>query len=791
MNKRIIVSVTKTAGKIFIFLAFVIIQITGVQAQEKQSITGRLIERKSNRAIPYATIALIRLSDSVMINGATSDDNGMFTISSVQSGFYRLRISIIGYNPATRSIAVENKGVTDAGTICLEEKTVALKEVEIVSDRVKAKSESDRTIFFMTKKMLDASSTGMDILKLIPGIQIDLMQNISLEGSSNIQFFVNGKERDGSFISQLDPKQIDRVEVINKPSSNLDGNTTGAINIILKKDRDQGISGQIYAEIPASLSEIYTRPNYTLNWGFKKLNLYTSYKGEMTYLDLHESTFRKELISTGSNEITSNQYVRQKDWSQKFNFGIDYSLNAHNQFNVYAFYNPYSRELDGNADLQISGTLNNNWKAKKEDTDMNTGIFCSLFYKHNFNKEGHELTLEISNYHLKAKNSTTYVPKGIENNSTIQTNATEPEQNVISLKIDYSTLIWNKLNFSTGIKTKFQVLKEDYENTFNYNEQIFAAYGILSYKRTKFDCSLGLRAEKSIADLKDTFRNPVLSFFPDATFNYKLTSRQHIQLTCTRSIKRPNIYQLNPLTAIDDPYTVTKGNPYITPEFRSNIFLDYSVQFNSSYIATRLFYNNMTDVINPLTFINDTGAFETQVRNMGSIQQYGVQLSGTLKLGIATINPYLRLFEQYSTANRLAKQYGVEDRHGLAYESGLSAVLSFKHEISFSVVFQYSSPKNDIQGNSFSDALYFLSLDKTFHQKIKIGVVCALPFTKSFIYNGSEIEGSDFYSHYQGNVKISNPFCWLKLCYQFNPGKNKDKINHTTEEIENLPKKGF
>ena len=511
----------------------------------------------------------------------------------------------------------------------------------------------------------------------------------------------------------------------------------------------------------------------------------------MTYLDLHESTNRKELISTGSNEITSNQYVRQKDWSQRFSFGIDYALNAHDQFNVYAFYNPFSRELDGNADLQISGILNTNWKAKKEDSDMNTGTFCSLFYKHNFNQEGRELTLEISNYHLTAKSSTTYVPEGNENNAAIQANATEPRQNVISLKMDYSTLFWNKLNFSTGIKTKFQVLQDDYVSNFSYNEQIFAAYGTLSYKRTKFDCSLGLRAEKSIADLKDTFRNPVLSFFPDVTLNYKPTSRQHIQLSYNRSIKRPNIYQLNPVTAIDDPYTVNKGNPYLTPEFRSTIFLDYSIQFKSSYIATRLFYNNMTDVINSLTFINDTGAFETQVHNMGTIQQVGVQLSGTLKLGIATINPYLRLFEQYTTANCLAKQYGVENRHDLAYESGLSAILSFKHDISFSFVFHYGSPKNDIQGNSFCDALYFLSLEKTFHQKIKVGVVCALPFTKSFIYNGSETDGSDFSSHYQGNVKISSPFCWLKLSYQFNPGKNRDKINHTTEEIENLPKKGF
>jgi len=100
MRKSILDSVTKTAGKIFMLLSIVFMEITGVPAQEKQSITGRLIERKSNQVIPYATITLIRLSDSAMISGSTSDDNRMFTISQVQSGNYRLRMSIISYNPA-------------------------------------------------------------------------------------------------------------------------------------------------------------------------------------------------------------------------------------------------------------------------------------------------------------------------------------------------------------------------------------------------------------------------------------------------------------------------------------------------------------------------------------------------------------------------------------------------------------------------------------------------------------------------------------------------------------------
>jgi hypothetical protein len=781
----------QTASIKWMLFVVAIITVSNIIAQEKQSITGKLVEKKTNQAIPFASVALLRAYDSTMIDGSMSDGNGVFNIHPAMLGNYRLRISSIGYKTETKEIALVNKGVTDAGIILMSDAPIMMNEVEVTGERVKAKSEGDKTTFYMTKRMLDVSNSGTDVLKLIPGIQLDLNQNISLEGSHNIQILVDGKERDGGFISQLNPKLIDRVEVISRSASNIDGNATGAINIILKKDRDSGIDGQVFAEIPASGSEIYLHPAFNLNWGFKKLNLFTSYKGDMTYLDLDESTNRKSWNSAGINEITSNQNVRQKDWSHRFNLGLDYFLSAHDQVNFYAFYNPFSRELDGNADLQISGRINSVWQAKKEDSDLNTGTFYSLFYKHNFMKEGRELTMEVSNYNLTAKNSTQYIPEVNENSTAIQTNTLEPKQNGISVKMNFSTPVGNKLNFSTGIKTKFQVMQDGLLSNFYYDEKIIAAYGMIAYHQAKYDVSLGLRAENSIATLRNNFSNSAFSLFPDVNYNYKLTSRQHIQLSYSRSIKRPDIYQLNPQITIDDPYTVSKGNPFLKPELHNTIFLEYSIRFKSNYVASRLFYSDATNAISNLTFLNDTNAFETQVYNMGTLHQYGVQFSGTVKFGIGTINPYLKLFELSSSGNSNAKEYGVENRNNIAFESGLSAILSFKHDISLSAMFQYASPNNNIQGNSFCDALYFLSLDKTFKQKIKIGVVSALPFCKTFVYQGSSIDGSNFSSHYTGNVNISNPFCWIKLSYQFNSGKNRTKINHESEEIDSTPKKGF
>ena len=771
-------------------LTAAIISINGVYAQEKQTITGRLVEDKGNQPVPFATVSLNKVSDLTIAGGAMSDENGIFNITPVLSGEYILKVSNIGFKPVTKRIEVLNTGVTDAGIITLQDTTIMLKELVIVGERIKAKSESDRTSFLVTKKMLDASSTGVDLLKFVPGIQIDLMQNISLEGSQDILIYVDGKERDRSYVAQLNPRQIDRIEILSSPPSNYDGNLTGAINIVMKEDREAGVNGQILAEVPISFSEVFISPAYSLNYGFKKLNLYTSYNGEMTYLDIHESTCRRVLNDTEITEITSDQSVRQKDWSHRFHYGFDYFLSAHDQFNFYAFYNPYSREMDGTAESQVTGDSDSYWQAKKEDTDINTGTFYSLYYKHSFDKTGSEITADLSSNFLNAENKTEYIYEGSGNDMVVHTNNVKPKQRTTSIKIDYTALLSGKVNFSTGVKARLQVL-QDRLSDFDYNENIFALYGNFAYKQEKFDLGMGLRAEKSLAALKDNFSNPVLVFLPYTNFRYKLSSRQNIQLSYNRSVKRPNIYQLNPYTAITDPYSVSSGNPLLRPELLGSIYLEHSVQFNGNYFASRIFHNRTSDVINNLTFINDTSAFETQVHNLGTISQYGLQFSGTLKLGAVVFNPYIKLFSLYTSGNNLANYYSIEDKRNPGLESGLSAIVSFKHDLAFSFTCQYNSPKDDIQGNSFSDFLYFMSMEKTFKQKIKIGIMSAIPFTKSFTYQGSDIDAPDFHSHYEGNVKLSGIPFWLKLSYQFSSGKNRDKITRDKEEIDNLPKKGF
>ncbi|MBK6963675.1 MAG: TonB-dependent receptor [Bacteroidales bacterium] len=598
----------KFAAVQFMLLAIAITNSCDIYAQEKQSITGQLIDKANSLPVPYATVKLSGATDHEFIGGSISDPDGVFTIGSVAAGKYILCISSIGYKPVSLNMEVGNGEPADAGMIELMDTTLVLDELVIVSERIKAKSEQDKTIFFVTKKMLDVSSSGTDLLRLIPGVQVDLRQNISLEGSSDILIFVDGKERDKRYLSQLSPAQIDQIEVLSAPPANYDGDATGAINIILKKGQDSGFSGHLLAEVPVLYSEIYVFPSYSLNYTHKKLNLYTSYNGEITYLDLHENTRREFRDENGTNEISIEQNMRQKDWSHKFHFGVDYFLSERDQLNFYSFYNPYSRELDGKAFYQISGVVNNSSEASKEDSDMNTGSFYSLYYKHSFNKKGSELTADLSNYILKAENRSDFIYGEPENSVSTTTNVVKPKQNAVNIKIDYKTLLGQRLGFGAGVKAKLQVSK-DRNSEFEYTDNIFALYSTIGYKQEKFDLGIGLRIEESVTELKDAFNNPFRSLLPDLSFRYKINTQQNIQLSASRSIKRPNLYQMNPYIAYDDPFTISMGNPLLNPELTSSIYIEHSIQFDGSYFASRVFYNSTNDVISNLILLNDDKTF--------------------------------------------------------------------------------------------------------------------------------------------------------------------------------------
>lgn len=766
---------------------------TGVLAQGKFSLTGVVIQERNREPVSFATVSLLSVHEGGirLVKGTTSNELGEFTLTSVERGKYILRFSAIGYKTVVKDVDLSHNEKQDVGSIQMLDSTQQIAEAVIVGDRIKGKNENSKAVYFVSKKMLAASGNTPDILRHIPGIQVDLKQNIIMDGRRNILIYVNGKERDKSYISQLNPSLIDRVEVLNEPSANYDGDVSGVINIILKEEKEAGVSGLVYADIPTSKSIVYSFPNYRIQYGFKKINLYTSYNGEINYESIDECQKRQIRHSASIIDIRKVEQVRQKNISHKFHYGFDYYLTPKNVISYYGAVNPYSYEQDGIVIMDVKGGMNRTWTTQREETDRNNGMVNSLYYKHIFTNDRREIAVDISTSHLKGNNSIRYTDSNREMNSVH--NESNVGQTSTSLKVDYTTPLGSVLTFNTGMKVASKVMHNTNEQEYRCHEYLYALYGTFLLKGSRHNLNFGLRGESATSrwDNKLAKDKEELYLLPFATFQYHLNTSQSLQVTFRRSVNRPSVFYLTPYLYIDDLYSVRKGNPLLEPEFRYSAYAEHSIQFKVSYISYRLFYENISNTIGKSSVLNDSAAIEIQMQNLGAIHQLGGQFMGSIQLGPLGLSSSVRLYNQQTSGNAMARQHGIENRNSWGFDAGISMILSLNHDFALSGSFQYSTAKYGLQDNAFCDALYMLSFDKSFKSNFKVGVATALPFAKRFVYQGSDVDAPDFSNHYRGNLKLPSLPLMLRATYQFRSGKEKVKVSRDVDEPSKKAKPGF
>jgi outer membrane receptor protein involved in Fe transport len=102
----------------------------------------------------------------------------------------------------------------------------------------------DRRVFNVDKDLTTQGGSGVDVMKNIPGLSVDVDGNVQMRGS-NPQLLIDGRPTSMT-LDQIPAEEIERVELITNPSVAFDANTTGGIlNVVLKKNTKPGYSGQL------------------------------------------------------------------------------------------------------------------------------------------------------------------------------------------------------------------------------------------------------------------------------------------------------------------------------------------------------------------------------------------------------------------------------------------------------------------------------------------------------------------------------------------------------------------
>jgi hypothetical protein len=217
-------------------------------------IKGSVVDTSEKKSLTNTVITVMRKADSVMVGFTRSDKSGNFTLKKIPAGKSILMITHPAYADYIDVMDITENSPLDLGKISLIQKSQLLAEV-IVSGVGAVRIKGDTTEFKADSFHLKAGSTVEDLLKKLPGIQVDKNGKITAQGQAVQKVLVDGEEffsDDPTIVTQnMLSDAVDKVQVYDKKSDQAtftgvdDGVKTKTIDLKLKANRKKGYFGKI------------------------------------------------------------------------------------------------------------------------------------------------------------------------------------------------------------------------------------------------------------------------------------------------------------------------------------------------------------------------------------------------------------------------------------------------------------------------------------------------------------------------------------------------------------------
>lgn len=628
-------------------------------ANSVTEIKGKIINT-NREPIEFAMIALF-INDSIYITSAVADMEGRYTMKNMDAGTYSLRIDHMEYKTFISAELIVSDGTTlEMPDQILEGKTNELDEVVITKKKRMIEVKADKIIFNVTSSPSASGSNGLDLLKMAPGVTLDLDNQISLLGKNNVQVYLNGVQSRLSgndlttFLQSLSSDTVESIEIISNPGAKYEAEGTGGIiNIRLKKSVATGFNGNATSSFTKGEAWRYSN-NVSLNLGTGKIQ--SNFDITQSYANNLEFFNDRKQQNNAILELDS----REEQVRDGFNvgFGLESKLtDAH-------YVGMSGRGIFNNVDNSLNSTTNLFEATPLQFTEiLSSQVFVegpsSNYLLNGFHiwtlADGSAITTNLSAGLFNSEQNTdqpnTYFePDGttvIERNDTAF--SADTDINLWSAKIDYEK-DWEKFSVSSGFKyahiktfnmfaffnveNEIPIFEPTLSNDFNYVEKVAAAYANINVSfAPKWTLNAGLRVENTDSrgqlftevdvDNKDVPRN-YTDFFPNVSLSFDDQENNSLSIGVGRRITRPNYQDLNPFERPTSQLVVWKGNPFLNPNYIINYQVSYSFKnkliITPSYSETTGFFARIVEI---------TGDQSTQIipRNMEKATLLGVSAS--------------------------------------------------------------------------------------------------------------------------------------------------------------------
>jgi outer membrane receptor protein involved in Fe transport len=610
---------------IFTIILFLITLFNFSQEREikKITISGKVIEKKSNQPLEFAIIAFMNTKNAKAIFGGITDSKGEFAIE-INSGLYDVKVEFIGF----KSLDIKQQkyfNSSNLGALIIEENNNELQEVVVRSEKSSVDIKLDKKVFNVGKDMIVKGGNASDVLQNVPSITVDSEGIVSLRGNENVKILIDGRPINSSNLANalksIPADALDKVEVISNPSARYEAEGgSGIVNIVLKKGKSNGLNGTATATVGNPKNN---NLNGTLNYKSEKYNLfagfgYTDSKTpgfNLTNTDYYDTNRN---ISKSINEDVTLERLRN---GINFNFGFDWFLTKKLTWTNNLSNRKSDSKINQNSNLYNTDALNSYYQNRFNDqkTSENNVEYTTNFTQ-KFKKEGEKLTLDGSFSRNFDNDNTTIYDNiyGAINVSSIQKSKNLQTQYRNLLQSDFVLPIGKNSQFETGYRGNFTNLVVDYAvgnidntgiytaipnytNVFQYKEKINAFYTQFGSKINKVSYLFGLRYENTDLNINLLTTNNYTTkkydnLFPSAFLSYQLTEKTSISINYSKRIARPRDRFMIPFSNYSSNVILFQGNPDINPAFTDVFELSYLSKWDKLTLTAAVFYNKTKDL---------------------------------------------------------------------------------------------------------------------------------------------------------------------------------------------------
>lgn len=585
------------------------------------SIKGIVVDN-NQEYLPYATVKALD-SKKKVLQITTSNTQGTFEILLDESKSNNAHYIIASYlkgksdtlliSKSENKIIIQNNNINEISEVVVNGKPTMIRK-------------ADRFVYSPNSLLKEGSST-LDVIKTAPMIDYDTKNDLfSIVNKENTMIIINDrksilpKDMLISFLRSTPAKNIINIEIITNPGSEYSANTTGGvININLKRNIDEGFSGNLVLSTEQSIQNTSIL-NGSVNYRKGKIGLRLS-----------------PFINNSFNYRSFNNLIKTQNGLEKLEgdfkrrysvfgggFGFDYDINDNNLLSINGFIstvNGKSKQNTSTSYLKNNGSpIDSIFSSPINGKDTYLYNFGNIFYQHKFDKKGNKkLTANIDYNQFRKEN--------IDNGGFIKTfplNTTQPNEykNIfpqdffnISGSIDYSTQVNEKTKNALGAQissTSFNntlsyynlesnnsdyYLNNDLSNNYKYSENYLALYFTKTKSFSeKFNGTFGLRVEGTDYSSENKTINykidsSYVNIFPNISFAYTRNNKDVFSFSFAKKIKRPSIELLLPGRSYYNPNYFSENNPFLLPVITYNVDAMYTLK-NKYYFSLGYAHSN-------------------------------------------------------------------------------------------------------------------------------------------------------------------------------------------------------